>query len=199
MNKYYDHAGITIYHGECEQVLPECDFDVIVTDPPYGLDKGGKGCENDPGSDEVVRLMEWLVSLGKPLVYTMRQTLLTRLPQAQWIAVWHKPYNPSLCWVPFYPHWEPMLCYHLPRRKATHSDVFSANTEKNRLHKTQKPLRLYRELLQEMPEGTIIDPFMGSGTTLRAAKDLGRKAIGIELEEKYCEVAANRMGQETLW
>lgn len=62
-------------------------------------------------------------------------------------------------------------------------------------HPTQKPLSLINYLLQVGGE-TILDPFMGSGTTLRAAKDLGRKAIGIEIEEKYCEIAAKRMGQE---
>ena len=65
-------------------------------------------------------------------------------------------------------------------------------------HQTQKPLRLITELIQLFSNDgqTVFDPFMGSGTTLRAAKDLGRKAIGIEIEEKYCEIAAKRMEQE---
>lgn len=69
-----------------------------------------------------------------------------------------------------------------------------------RCHTTQKPLELMKELVALFtdPGELILDPFMGSGTTLRAAKDCGRKAIGIELEEKYCEVAAKRMRQEVL-
>lgn len=67
-------------------------------------------------------------------------------------------------------------------------------------HKTEKPLRLLVELVRLFtdPRETILDPFMGSGTTLRAAKDLGRKAIGIEIEERYCEIAARRLEQEVL-
>lgn len=68
-----------------------------------------------------------------------------------------------------------------------------------RVHMTQKPVDLIRDLLKIAPAGgTVLDPFMGSGTTLRAAKDLGLKAIGIEMEERYCELAANRMAQEVL-
>ena len=68
-------------------------------------------------------------------------------------------------------------------------------------HPTPKPLSLMSLFVRLHSESgdLVLDPFMGAGTTLRAAKDLGRRAIGIEIEEKYCEIAAKRMGQETLF
>ena len=81
------------------------------------------------------------------------------------------------------------------------TDVWRFNPETERLgHPTQKPLPLisYIVRLSCRPGGTILDPFFGSGTTGRAAKDLGRKCVGIEREERYCEIAAKRMQQECL-
>ena len=65
-------------------------------------------------------------------------------------------------------------------------------------HPTQKPVKLLRALLTRYKSSPVLDPFMGSGTTLRAAKDLGRKSVGIEREERYCEIAAKRLAQEVL-
>lgn len=80
------------------------------------------------------------------------------------------------------------------------SKVFSHPIVVDNVHPTVKPIKLIARYIRigSMPGGLVLDPFMGSGTTLRAAKDLGRKAIGIELEERYCEIAANRLRQEVL-
>jgi site-specific DNA-methyltransferase (adenine-specific) len=66
------------------------------------------------------------------------------------------------------------------------------------MHPNQKPIALMRWCIEKCPPGTVLDPYMGSGTTIRAAKDLGRKAIGIEIEERYCEIAAKRLAQGVL-
>lgn len=82
--------------------------------------------------------------------------------------------------------------------KAEKADVLIHRTVTGSEHSCEKPLALLRDLLSLKPAATILDPFCGTGGILRAAKDLGRKAIGIEIEERYCEIAAKRMAQEVL-
>jgi len=195
---YYSHAGITIYHGDCRGILPHVTADVVVTDPPY------EGREDlfptDGVFDVTVRLMD---QIGIGLVFWPCVGRLPGEPSA--IHVWRKT-------VPIHPnsdigatrgnHYERILSFGLHRGSkiftfASIMPNFEACAAERTGHPTQKPLLLLRTLIG-LTHGTILDPFMGSGTTLVAAKQLGRKAIGIEIEERYCEIAAKRLAQEVL-
>jgi tRNA G10 N-methylase Trm11 len=166
-------GSVVLYHGDCRDVLPELEFDVIVTDPPYG-----KGLDYGDGSvdshEAFCRLVEWLPTFGKPTAFTVPSTKLFDVPRPQWIGVWHKPLSMGFWSTPLYPHWE-SICFYNLTGKLGHGDVWVHNTTKPNGH-----------------------PFVGSGTTLRAALDLGRTAIGVEIEERYCEIAALRLEQQVL-
>lgn len=209
MKPYFQDDAVTIYHGDCREVLPELGLvDLVLTDPPYGVGKN-----YGEGSDDTVLacadLWAWLIEIGLPTCFTFSHTRLFDLPRRpQWIGVWYKPFTGGVVSIGCSPSWEPICFYHMPYLKEGYrrwDDVFRCNVEgfpfnrpRNSKHPTPRPTELIRLLLGVMPQGTVLDPFMGSGTTLRAAKDLGRKAIGIEIEEKYCEIAALRMQQATL-
>ena len=100
--------------------------------------------------------------------------------------------------------WEAVAICHREGKKrwngGGHHAFWSFPCARGSGHPTEKPIRLFQSFVEQFsdPGETILDPFMGSGTTLRAAKDLGRKAIGIEIEEKYCEIAVKRLKQEVL-
>lgn len=225
MKPYYDSGGITIYHGDCRDILPSISADAVITDPPYGV--GVK--YGDEYSDTKVGYWAWLIPTinmmrwSAPVVaFTHRVTALAYLEGWDWIGVWNKPMSFG-CRVgnsPVLPHWEPIFLYgvfSLGVKGEMLSDVISCNPERagniNKgligrekwkkgdmaKHPTPKPIRLYSKLIKCLSKKSVIDPFMGSGTTLRAAKDLGRRAIGIEIEERYCEIAAKRMSQEVLF
>lgn len=205
MKPYYEENGITIYHGDCREVLPSLPkVDLVLTDPPYGISyehgvrKGGKRLGFD-GHSIVGDCAPFDPSflLPYPLVVLWGANhFADRLPPSAGWLVWDKregiaPNDQSDCEMA----WTNAL---------TTARLFSRHwngggTGEVRYHVNQKPIKLIKWCLNHFPEAELtLDPFMGSGTTLRAAKDLGRKAIGIEIEEKYCEIAANRLRQEVL-
>jgi hypothetical protein len=111
-----------------------------------------------------------------------------------WLICWYKGSPGTAAYVGFN-DWEPLLVYGKLQGLQMH-DYFYAKPEKFNGHPCPKPLRWASTLLSRVMPKSTLDPFMGSGTTLRAAKNLGRKAIGIEIEEKYCEIAVKRLRQE---
>ena len=124
-----------------------------------------------------------------------------RIARPHGIGCWYKPGSPRHGGLFQWCEWEPFLVYDPTCKPLGGSDVYRCSLF-NQLdtgnHPCPKPLPLFSAIVSRSKAETVLDPFMGSGTTLRAAKDLGRRAIGIEIEEKYCEIAARRMAQEVL-
>lgn len=197
MKPYYDADGITIYHGDCRSVAPSLNtFDLLLTDPPYGLREKlsggtwGKKFEGD--------YQDWDATTPED------ELLAMLMAKARFQIIWGGNYfrlTPSRGW----------LVWNKPERGLTMADAElawtnrdanirtfdeSRNPDGKRVHPTQKPLSLMSWCLSLVPEAkNVLDPFMGSGTSLLAAKARGIRAVGIEANEAYCEAAANRMGQ----
>jgi site-specific DNA-methyltransferase (adenine-specific) len=190
--KYYEHGGITIWHGDCREVLPSLEADVLVTDPPYPNNAGW--------FDDAVECARHVIESSQHseqlIFWTELEIPRSKLPLVG-VHIWHRT---NVNGRPY----EPVFHFELSGAKRRsevlrHAAVFKgAGPGCNEYlgHPTQKPAALIRQLVEKARDGIVLDPFMGSGTTLRAAKDLGRKAIGIEIEERYCEIAAKRLAQE---
>ena len=215
MEPYYDHAGITIYHGDCREVLPGMPkVDLVLTDPPYGINGGALqrmgrnkgsyagGFQDTPQyiRDVVVPIVLSLIESVPCVVVTPGNRCLSSYPQPKSFGVFYQPAAVGI--QPFGNlDAQPIFYYGTAgggRRGKPCSFVLTEAPEKNG-HPCVKPYCAWKRLMASVSlEGmTVLDPFMGSGTTLRAAKDLGRKAIGIEIEERYCEIAAKRIATDT--
>jgi hypothetical protein len=224
MKPYYEHGGVTIYHGDNREIIPAITgITGVLTDPPYGLRAARKGAfgygakrtmtgfkangpaipkrdyghsnwDDAPAPQETI---DALIALAPRVVIWGGNYF--RVPPAKGWLVWDKmcgdtdfadcelAYTNLNCAVRrFRYRWNGFL------QEAGHHD--------ERYHPTQKPLSLMLWCLKLMGEQaqTIFDPYMGSGTTLVAAKLTGRRAIGVEAEERYCERAALRLSQEVL-
>ncbi|MGB5758855.1 MAG: site-specific DNA-methyltransferase [Acidimicrobiales bacterium] len=207
---YYSDPWVTIYHGDCLDILPGLDADVMVTDPPYGMghSAGGGRPKRPIIGDESSNVRDEILSRwdGPALVFGRWNI---PHPESAWLCLtWDKGDWPGTGDLnePWGMSTEEIYVIgkgFVGRRTGTvlRHDRITRVAGPNPAkwpHPTEKPLSLIADLVSKCPVGVVLDPFMGSGTTLRAAKNLGRRAIGIEIEERYCEIAAKRMGQEVL-
>ena len=203
MKRYYQDDFVTIYHGDCREVTAWLEADVLVTDPPYGVsfrpgwDNKFQGVTINNDSSTEARddvLEKW--ATRPALVFGSWKAPKPASTRA--VLIWDKgTVGMGALDVPWFPCTEEI--YVIGHGwVGSRSSAVMRHVIRNDNHPTEKPVDLLRDLIGKCPPGVIADPFMGSGTTLRAAKDLGRKAIGVELEERYCEIAAKRMAQEVL-
>lgn len=201
MKPYYQDGAVTIYHGDCREIVPTLGrFDLLLTDPPYGIGEHGGACRTRgrPGYSKHKNL-GWDKETPAPWVFQML------LEKADVAIIWGGNYfdlPPSMGWL----YWRKLMGGDFSdgelawtSRKAALREFTKCPKGMDKGHPCEKPLELLTWCLGLVPEAqTVLDPFAGSGTTGRAAKDLARKAVLIEREEKYCEIAARRMGQEVL-
>lgn len=216
---YYQDSMVTIYHGDCMGILPELGrFDLLLTDIPYGkVSRENAGLRNldraeadvaDFDLGDLVRHFgcgdSVYVFCGTEQVSTIRRGLVDNGYSTR-ACVWEKsnpsPMNGQHLWLSSIE-----LCVYGKRAGAyfngmCESPVWRGRTTPRPDHPTAKPEWLMRELVGKScpPNGTVLDPFMGSGTTLDVCRQEGIRCVGIDREEKYCEIAAKRVSQMSLF
>lgn len=248
MIPYYEHSGITIYYGDCLEVMAEMEdnsVDLVLTDPPYGA----TACKWDiiipfePMWDNLKRISKdntaIVITASQPFTSML---VMSNIDMFKYEWIWEKT-RPSCFFlkdkqplryheniVVFYkkqPTYNPIKWEgeknHNSKININSSEVYNIQSRKQyinidkihfpkniikikstdstkNLHNSQKPVKLMEYLIKTYSNENdiVLDFAMGSGTTLVAAKQLGRQAIGIEIEEKYCEIAVKRLGQEVL-
>lgn len=228
MKPYYADDSVMIYHGDAREVLPELEpVDLIITDPPYssgGFQEAGKsggsltGRHKDRGEQlqydnlstrgyerlmrDVLRHCRTANELYMFTDWRMWTLTTDAIEVAGWcirnMIVWDKG-RPGMG-RPWRNQHE-LIAFGLRTSSditAFQGNVIRCDRASREYHPTEKPAALISVLIKQSEGQVILDPFMGSGTTLVAAKDSGRKAIGIELDERYCEIAARRCSQEVL-
>lgn len=249
MKPYYEHAGITIYHGDCRNVmnlLPSLglfNLDAVITDPPYGETalEWDRLCSGWLGDASAITRSLWMFGSLQMFLDMALDRQFGGWKRSQEI-VWEKHNGSSFHadrfkrvhelaahfylgdWASIYK--APVMVNEATKRtvsrktrpphmgnvgesafrssdggpKLMRSVIYARSCHGQAVHPTQKPVEVISPLVQYSvpPGGIVVDPFMGSGSTLVAARLLGRRAIGIEISEAYCEIAAKRLSQEVL-
>lgn len=226
MSIYYQDNLVTLHHGDCREITAWLDADVLVTDPPYGSlytsgrvsgrQRAGTAIEGDRSTDvRNIALRAW----GTRPALIFGTWKADRPESVRQVLIWDKSEGNGMglhLWSPWGMSHEEIYVLGdwpaitsggrareggKPARESGVLRVANYNTQAaNRPdHPTPKPVGLLERLLTKCPPGVVADPFTGSGSTLLAAKALGRRAIGVEIDEAHCETAAKRLAQDTLF
>jgi DNA modification methylase len=215
---YWQGDGITLYLGDCREVTEWLAGDVLVTDPPYGMDyrdrQAGRIINDESTATRDDALMAW----GDKAALVFGTWRTDRPGTTRQVLIWDKsegngmgggsssPWGLSHEEIYVLGKWPPIEPGGRwreggnPQRSSGVLRVANYNTQANNRpsHPTPKPLRLMETLIAACPPGVVADPFAGSGSTLVAARNQGRRAIGVEIDERYCEMAARRLDQGIL-
>jgi site-specific DNA-methyltransferase (adenine-specific) len=220
MTPYYQDETVCIYHGDCREVLPFLPkTDLLLTDPPFYLPAQVTASRSNwPRSLSDVAIMEsYFHDVFTELVGRLRKTgafytFCDSTSYAVFYSIAYPLFDRTMCIV-----WDKgsgglgsgwRHSHELIVHGAFADTVFEPSFRRNVIpakrvketlvHPSEKPVEVITRLIEAHPPGLVLDPFMGSGTTLVAAKRLGRKAIGIERERKYCDLAIERLAQGAL-
>ena len=219
---YYEDDLVRLYHGDCLEITEWLSADVLVTDPPYGrawkqgrIEGRGNGRRPSDASDlhegiagdvsteaRDAALELW----GRRLAVVFGDLMFSPAMGTQQVGAYLKPSSAGVRGAVAGRRRDLEAIYWLggwPSGMGGESSLLATRTANVATgpaarygHPHAKPLDILEDLISSCPSGTIADPFAGSGSTLVAAKALGRKAIGVELEERYCEIAARRLAQD---
>jgi site-specific DNA-methyltransferase (adenine-specific) len=207
MTPYYDENGVTIYHGDAYDIVDSLEFTAVVSDPPYGINwKPRVNHQDQTWRDRRAADLKPFLR-GQHHLFWGGNYFTDQLPASESWFIWIKrpgdldfdndrrSYSVlEMAWSDF--GGKPRMRHHVWDGGMRQGD----SSNRQFLHPAQKPLEIMRWCFAALPEtdGPVLDPFMGSGTTLVAATEAGRRAIGIEREEQYCEIAVQRLAQGVL-
>lgn len=215
MNIYYQDDLVTLYHGDCLDITAWTEADVLVTDPPYGIAWPAGRLHSDRSQrdsavqsiagDEDTQVRDAVIDMwgNKPMIVFGSWRKPRPEPCAHRL-IWHKEgRHPGVSPAPIFPNDEEIYLVGKGWQGPPSPTVITTSEQRALQpkligHPTPKPVGLMERLILKAPDGVIADPFAGSGATLVAARNLGRKVIGVELEERYCEIIAGRLSQGVL-